>query len=167
MDSTEWLRQWSQSQLQTDLLEESMIPVRNFVFIWNVFEQTLYSRAACEKDIAKDPPFVVPGEIIDEIYNQIRDRYFDKEGRGLTDKFIGLFNDHKNKEYEEKVKQILVSKKEATETQKGFVCRMVLWRYRCNLFHGEKTAYYLLQDNSLFEFLNIYMIALIESSFGK
>ena len=164
-NSSSWLGNWFKRLLGTEIQEEAMIPVRNFVFIWNVFENQLFGREAHEDDLFNEPPFSLADEETEELFRQIYDRYIDKDDKErFSEKFIGLFNEHGNRDHCETVKRIIVLGMKATVREKNLVCRMVLWRYRCNLFHGEKSAYYLLQDNSLFEPLNMYMIKMIDKS---
>lgn len=162
MNSSEWLKGWAERELKRELFAESMTSVRNFVFIWNVFEAEVFNKEAHVNDMFSST-IMAPDEIAVSTYDSIKKRYIEKETGDLKDSFNGLFNNEHEEKYEQEVIRILSSSDEICKQEMNLVCRMITWRYRCNLFHGEKSAYYLFVDNILFDVLNQYMIGMIDT----
>ena len=163
MNSSEWLNKWAKAELHRDcdIFGDSMMSVRNFVFIWNIFETRVFNKQA-SANVLFDCKTLVSDVIVDSIYGVIKNRYISQETGEIKDEFNGLFNSEKeDPKHEEEVLRILKTGVKASVEEKNLVCRMVTWRYRCNMFHGEKSAHFLLEDNVLFEPLNMFMIAMI------
>ena len=119
-----------------------MTPVRDFVFIWNIFEAEVFKKTAQAKDLFSCTK-MAPDAITDSTYNSIKERYVDKKTGELKETFSGLFNNEfEDPGHEREVIRILTTEDEISIHEKNLVCRMITWRYRCNLFHGEKSAYY-------------------------
>lgn len=162
MNSSEWLKEWAERELKREFHAESMTSVKNFVFLWNIFEAKVFNKEAHVKDMFTCT-IMAPDEIAVLTYNTITKRYIEEKTGELNELFTGLFNNECEKKYKQEVIRILTSDGEISNQEKNLVCRMITWRYRCNLFHGEKSAYYLFVDNMIFDVLNQYLIGMIDA----
>ena len=159
MNSTAWIFRWAQACLGHDITEADLETVRNFVLLWNIFETRFFENKATGNKVWR-ASIKVSKEICVSTFDVIRSRYVSDDG-SFTNKYAGLFLGS-DKELERRTKEILLAEKELTDEDRNEVCRIVIWRYRCNLFHGNKNAYYMLEDNKLFEYLNQYLINVLE-----
>lgn len=155
MESSELLLEWIQQSFPCPIRKETVEPVKTFALVWNIYEAKFFGKNASGEAIFKSS--VCSTEAVSQkLFNAITDRYINKE-KDLFDRryqslFLGRESNHDNE-----VRRILMLSA-PTQDEINRVCRMVAWRYRCNLFHGEKSAYDIYEDNSLFEPLNAYLL---------
>lgn len=155
MESSELLLEWIQQSLPHPIKKEALEPVKMFALVWNIYEAKFFEKDAKGKAVFNSA--ICSTEAMSEkLYRAIIDRYIDKETGMLNGRYEGLFHE-KESTHDNEVKRILMLP-EATKEEINKVCRMVAWRYRCNLFHGEKGAYEIYEDNSLFESINVYLL---------
>ena len=155
MESSELLLKWIQQSLPSPIRKETLEPVKMFALVWNIYEAKFFAKRACGKDIFESAVFSTEA-MSERLFEAIIDRYIVKETRMLNGRYVGLFHG-KESTHDNEVKRILMLSKPSKE-EINIVCRMVAWRYRCNLFHGEKDAYEIYEDNSLFEPINAYLL---------
>lgn len=155
MESSELLLEWIQQSLPCPIQKEALEPVKTFALIWNIYEAKFFKKKAHGETVFKS--VICSTEAMSEkLYKAIIDRYIDKETGMLNERYAGLFNG-KESDHDNEVKRILMLP-EPTKEEINKVCRMVAWRYRNNLFHGEKSAHEIYEDNSLFEPINAYLL---------
>jgi len=149
------LVEWAQRSLPNPIKKEALEPVKTFALVWNIYEAKFFAKKASGEDIFESA--VCPTEAMSiKLYEAIIDRYVDKVKCALNGRYRGLFHGRESN-HDNEVRRILMLSA-PTQDEINRVCRMVAWRYRCNLFHGEKSAYDIYEDNSLFEPLNAYLL---------
>lgn len=163
--SSKMLMEWVQRSLPNPINEKALESVKDFALIWNLYEDNFFEKKASGKKLFEKNDVKSTEKTAIQLYVAIIDRYIDKEIGRPNKRYPYLFR-KKEKTYDNEVKRILLSKTPSTD-EINKVCRMVAWRYRCNLFHGNKEAQEIYDDNSLFESLNVYLMDTIMHSKSK
>ena len=122
------------------LSQEDQIAIQRFTIIWSIFEAKFLSYAASSRRIG-----VRVDELADEIFNEawfedelnyFKTRYVNQHG--LTQYFTGLnlrSNDNRTS-----VEDVLMGNVTDGRSQLK-ACLIITYRFRNNLFHGDKWAY--------------------------
>jgi len=162
IDTIDWLEHYvlRVTENPIDMHSKQFQQIRDSPLIWNVFEAKFFDKDCCVDDVWKKTELAPRESITNEAFLFFKSRY--TEGDNTNDSFesVNLLD-----RYKEKVQNILCSVSPSIE-DKNRVCRMLIYRYRNNLFHGEKELYSLENQIDLFTIMNAYLIDLIDSVMG-
>ena len=133
--------------------------LRNFIMLWNRYESLfLNTRCSVKKVWDNEGRFQPREESTQRFFRFISERYsnniffdalhFEKDGSPRNDP----------ETYSKKVRDILGETNPSTESKER-LCRMVIWRYRNNLFHGLKELPKLWESQDLFREANLFLIS--------
>ncbi len=132
-----------------------------FIWVWSIFEHKYLKDSRNNKsyneqlvDISKRIPTSKIG--INTTYGFLHNRYFQK---GRTTKFFGDLN------FESKWQNLtrdILKKKEPTIEEKLKLILLVLYKFRCNLFHGRKDPLLWKDFDNVFFFLNKFLADLLD-----
>ena len=132
--------------------------VRDFMFIWNLFEGIIFKTDY--KRNKKNQPvhsLNISQSIIDDTIGYFRSRYANNPN---------LFNalNLKSSDKPDLIKKVL-NENNADKNDVITAINTIIYRYRCNLFHGIKQVDKLWEQSDNFEAANRYMIACLEAKF--
>lgn len=131
--------------------------VRNFMYLWNLFENKFFNKSY---DYTLPDDFkhlIVDQRVIEDTLNYFKSRYKNDT------KFKKLHLRGNDKP--EQVRDVLNEIRIGTE-DKLQVINTVIYRYRCNLFHGAKEIQSLWKQKDNFIHANKYMLACLEAKLG-
>lgn len=141
-----------------ELNYEDHLIIWEFVVLWNYFERNI-----CKKefrpDMVEDYVKVINQKSIDSHYDYFRTRYVCNTS--TNSHFERLFPSSRGRK--EEVKNLLLGKENAS-LDKASAIILIVYRLRCNLFHGIKTADMLKQQEELFRQACIFLIDILESN---
>ncbi|MBR0298106.1 MAG: hypothetical protein IJR01_03970 [Bacteroidales bacterium] len=140
-----------------DIDSDEYQPIKNFTWIWNIFENKFFKRRCTAKELYEAAHLTLDNTIADETFNLFKDRY--ASDNNVNDKFSSLLLDEG---YKDGVKRILCSDNPTIE-EKNKACRMIIQRLRNNLFHGNKEVGNLINQTELFKIVDNYLINLIDT----
>ena len=173
--STSWLEDYFSKQAGNpiNLSDSHSQVITNFTLLWNLFESRFLQVDKIWTEANRGP---IPKQFdkpINKAYRFIKQRY--KDYLGLTDAnkeeqfyrilgFIRLENGIEKKDsYRKKVYQFLSTPSSLEE--KKYACLMVIYRYRNNLFHGNKDLARIWNERDLvlFEVVCDFLIAYLDA----
>ena len=138
--------------------------VGNFLFLWNMFEREFFATHYRHKIPKHFSSLKIEQSTIDEILDYFKKRYMNSQyfealnlqnprinGRSIN--IIQIFKD------------VLCNKVIESE-QILFTINSIIYRYRCNLFHGIKEIKILRSQIDNFYYANKYMLACLEAKFS-
>lgn len=141
-----------------ELNYEDHLIIWEFVVLWNYFE-----RNVCEKDFKPDKVEEYVKQInqksIDGYYNYFRTRYVCNTS--TNSHFEELFPTTRGRK--EEVKNLLLGKEEASLDKTSAII-LIVYRLRCNLFHGIKTADMLKRQEELFRQACMFLLDILGSN---
>lgn len=141
-----------------ELNYEDHLIIWEFVVLWNYFE-----RNVCEKDFKPDKVEEYVKQInqksIDGYYNYFRTRYVCNTS--TNSHFEELFPTTRGRK--EEVKNLLLGKEEASLDKTSAII-LIVYRLRCNLFHGIKTADMLKRQEVLFRQACMFLLDILGSN---
>lgn len=161
--STKWLeKRFSDKTGYTiSLYNRKFKPVHDFMLIWNIFERDVLRGKGDkiiyhEKDVFEFGKNKYPAnEIICFFYFFLKERYTNSKNGAIRFEHLGL----SSKKID--ISVILFDNK-STISEMNQVCLTIAFRYRNNLFHGNKETADIIKDVELFEKTNAYLIAYID-----
>lgn len=156
MNTTEWINK----KLGVDIAEPQYESVRNFLYIWNIFENKILDNHTGENSIASlslSNISLIDSQI-NYFYNFSRDRYVSNVK--IKDNFYKLRI--RSSQLKNDIESILI-RPESELQEKLKACLVIVYRYRCNLFHGNKSLYKLWNQVELFEYSNVLLISIIDT----
>ena len=153
---------WINERFGVQLAEKDVNQVKNFSLIWNIFEDTVCDRYCTipkMKAAFQNKNFnLIHFEVFLDYFKQ---RYV--ENGQPTEKFPGLRITNEN--YENLVLAVLKGK-ETTERETVLALAIIVYRYRNNLFHGEKDIRTINLQNDNFQNANGFLQALLTNYFN-
>lgn len=130
--------------------------IRNFLYLWNLFEREFF-----QKDYGRHKENIKSMQTNHETLPTLV--YFQKVYANNQTRFNGLnFKNTQNKTFIENVLSGAISD-EASITE---AIIEIIYRYRCNLFHGTKEIQSLWKQKDNFIQANKYMLACLEAKLG-
>ncbi|MCM1301096.1 MAG: hypothetical protein NC250_02400 [Alistipes senegalensis] len=152
--SSEWLKQ----HLYVDIDRAEYTEVRNFMLLWNLFEARLFD---CDfgKNRARVSDIRLADNLIDETLQYFRDRYTTNNATNLRFKALNLRNNDKPEE----IRRILLEST-GTVAEKTEAIITIIYRYRNNLFHGEKEIALLSEQQENFALANKFLMACLDKN---
>ena len=164
-NSTEWLKEFYSNATggkRINLYDPKYRPIHDFMFIWNIFERDVLNKKTegtpvfHQKDIGRFADSYIPSQIpIESFFGFIKNRYVDSEDGKLRFSHLEINN-------EDATIWDMLNKSVPTLQDKNHVCLIVAWRYRNNLFHGNKIPAEIIEQSELFNKTNEYLISYIE-----
>lgn len=131
----------------------------HFMILWNLFEARLCKKNFSPKNI---PDVQISPEVIESTLEYFQGRYTDRNG--LNDKFDYLgTNKYKKREIRELIKKVLLGE----ETDQAAIIKalmLIIYRYRNNLFHGEKEIASLPNQQENFDYANNFLMTCLEET---
>ncbi len=144
------------------LPEADLTAIFNFTFLWSLFEARLMKNFAgvmviCAKVDEWNAAGTLDADQYDTELGYFRQRYF--ANGSFTKHFCGL----KLRPFDQSdlVRSVLDGSNE-NPRDKVVAVLMIVWRFRNNLFHGEKWAYYLQGQLQNFTHANAVLMRLLE-----
>ena len=140
-DETAWLNGFLAGG--GNLQAEGMDRIRNFVFLWNIFEDIAMGKKA---EIGRLSAFAeqinvhIPFDIADftDYINYFSNRYFNANG-DKTYSIEGLkFRDNANDQTAKSLVEAVLSHQQQNPVEIMKAMLFIVYRFRNNLFHGEK-----------------------------
>lgn len=133
-----------------------------FIWVWSIFEHKYLKDSRTNKsynDQLADLSTKYPSNRIDieTLYGFLHNRYFQK---GKPTRFFSSLN------FENKWKKValeIIKKAEPTEIEKLKFIFLVLYKFRCNLFHGRKDPLFWKNFDSVFFHLNKFLADLLDT----
>lgn len=160
----EWINNFFDNTI--DLQSEGIERVRNFVLLWNLFETFACGKNASIRSIRAaveniNATGAISNEMLTPFVDYFANRYFNDNGTS-KDIFEGLkFRGGDDIQAKEDVRLILTRQiVESKEVLKGLL--FILFRFRNNLFHGEKQVVLLDTQISNFTFANRLLANVLE-----
>jgi hypothetical protein len=152
----DWINQFFDNTI--DLQNEGIERIRNFVLLWNMFETFGCNKNANIRTIRTaveniNATVLISNEMLTPFVDYFAGRYFNDKGTS-TEIFEGLkFRGGDDIQAKEDVSLILTRQiVESKEVLKGLL--FILFRFRNNLFHGEKQVVLLNTQISNFSYAN-------------
>lgn len=148
--STKWL----ECYLHVDINKPEFDELRNFLLLWNLFEAELFScdfRRNKNKVIKK---LQFDELLLNEVFIFMQNRYSKDNVRFSKLKI-------RTKKERTKILQILQGGMISNE-EKIYVVMTIIYRYRNNLFHGNKTIANAAGQTEMFEMANKFLISCLD-----
>lgn len=121
------------SSIDTPEYEE----LKNFAILWNLFENVIFGTSYKSKDITQKLSLLqIDQTIVDQTYSYMKKRY---TANGCLNKT--LYDSLKLRpkaDMPQLVKNVLLTKSNVTQDEIIIAITIIIYRYRCNLFHGSK-----------------------------
>lgn len=156
--SSAWLEEYlSKLGATADVDSPEFQEVKNFHLIWNIFESKFFEKQCTASKMLNANDYAPNLRTTEQTFSFFKSLYVEK-GR-LNSRFSSLHISSKNVG---KAKEILLSEN-PNITDKNRLCRMIIHRYRNNLFHGEKQILQLREQIELFKRANQYLIGIIDN----
>ena len=162
LTSTIWIEKYLDKELAQNVTldHEKYVEVRNFLFLWNIYEREFLDNKCCVGRIWANYGLFEPKQ-------SVKDRYYDYlvKKYSYERKFKKLNLAWDGGTYEADVKAIIENKSPSNE-EKRLVCMMVIWRYRNNLFHGGKQISGIWTQGKIFKEANAFLISGLSKKTG-
>lgn len=134
--------------------------IKEFTLLWNLVENRLFNKKFVPNNFRKHIHFDdFYNNEIDDVFKHFKDRYVDKDG-GQTERFKKL---KVNKGLNDFVFNRLSNTTDFSNKEIVEAITIIVYRIRCNLFHGEKEIERLDDQTENFYYANKFMFKLIEA----
>lgn len=140
-DEIDWIMNFFENS--TDLKTEGIDRVRNFTLLWNLFETFACNKSADNNSISNAVELInsretISTKLIEDHLEYFSNRYFNTDGT-QKDIFNGLkFRDGNNDQAVKERVRLVLTKEEDDPQEILKALLFILYRFRNNLFHGEK-----------------------------
>lgn len=139
-----------------DLKFEDNKVVWEFVVLWNLFEHRICDDYFKPNEVDKYAAGISQ-DSIDEVFSFFKNRYV--SGSETNENFESLFPPHKTRK--EEVANFLLMKGTSKLTTVA-VSILIVYRVRCNLFHGIKTTEMWEKQQELFKNANRLLLSILQ-----
>ena len=159
-DIKKWIKKYF-GLSPTDTTFERTNNSLEFVWVWSIFEHRYLKDSRINKSYA-DQLFDIAAKFpankidIDSLYGFLYSRYYRK---GKTTKFFGNLN--LESKWRNVAKEVL-KKNTPTAEEKMKLILLVLYQFRCNLFHGRKDPLLWKNFDKVFFHLNKFLADLLD-----
>jgi hypothetical protein len=151
--------EWVNNKYQSNLTEEGLQEIRDFTLLWNILENKVFDT---HFSISRLQQFIVAKGLqlgaFDELLTYFRNRYC---LNGQINERYAYLNFREN-DKEPLVRRVLLGG-ESTDHEKILAIGIVVYRYRNNLFHGEKDFAQLDGQTDNFRNANKFIMILLDS----
>lgn len=129
--------------------------IRNFMYLWNLFEKEFFKSGSKYQlpNALKQNNLSIDQIVIDETFKHFQDRYQDT----IKLKKLRLSPENEKQVYDTLTKAYI----SADERRQTIIT--IIYRYRCNLFHGSKEIASLWNQEDNFTHANQFMLACLEA----
>jgi hypothetical protein len=128
--------------------------IRNFMYLWNLFENKFFNK---NYDYTLPDDFkhlAIDQRVIEDTLNYFKSRYKDD----TTFRKLHLRVNDNSEQVRDVFNEVRISAEDKLQ-----VINTVIYRYRCNLFHGTKEIQLLWKQKDNFINANKYMLACLEA----
>ena len=162
----DWLKYHAPELKEVNELNEAMMSVIRFAFLWMIFEGKVLKKNANPETVRNLPKQWPESEAYDDgifcnALDYFQNRYIDNGSETTNYKFDDLFRGrHKGEGYKDEcnyklAQRVLLGDAKCSETCIASAVLIVVHRYRNNLFHGKKWLENDLPDElAVFKFAN-------------
>ena len=162
----DWLKYHAPELKEVNELNEAMMSVIRFAFLWMIFEGKVLKKSANPETVRNLPKQWPENEIYDggifcNTLCYFQKRYIDNDSETTNNQFDDLFRGrHKGEGYKDEcnyklAQNVLLGGATCSETCIASAVLIVVHRYRNNLFHGKKWLANDLPDElAVFKFAN-------------
>ncbi len=130
----------------------------HFMILWNLFEARLCKKNFSKKNI---PDVQISPEVIESTLQYFQGRY--TESNCLNYRFLYLENNRESKKDRELIEKVLLGE-EKDQTAIIKALKLIIYRYRNNLFHGEKEIASLPNQQENFDYANNFLMTCLEEN---
>ena len=161
----EWLNDFAGLTDSERLLdEETLRPILAFVLMWNLFESSACQRNASRQKIKEVAEYlqeegIIKREEISEFLDYFAARYLRNGQENRRFPFL-RFRSSSDRQF---VRNVLSRPNDFQESELLTAILMIVYRYRNNLFHGEKWVYSLRDQAENFSIANRVLAWVLES----
>lgn len=160
-DVIEWLSNYEPDF--GELSKSEIATIQNFTLLWSFFESTcLNSRAGMPQIrnfVQKLDSVDLTSLKVEELKNYFIGRYMENGESSYRYHHLHLDRSNNPKEVED-----LLNDREQSEHDKVIGCLGIIYRYRNNLFHGEKWSYKIREQEENFKRSNEFLMELMSLS---
>ena len=139
----------------TGITQETLDTVGRFTLLWNVFERNFYNQRCGEPKIINGNDLNISNETMQKC-NELKE-YFLTNG-GAASSIIGRLH-FRNNDLRLIVFDWFDNNNFSSKAVVG-----VIYRIRCNAFHGNKTAFIIQGQVEMFECINEILICILQSN---
>ncbi len=161
-NSTQNLEQLLSLELKnkTDVKLSKLTEVRNFLFYWNMFENKKCAKNCNWKALEKFSKgrSNIDNTFFKEVWDFMKNRYLQNSKVNGNFRKLRITDINKSN----RMTQIIESASPSDEDKLLF-CLYVIYRYRCNLFHGEKEPTVIWQQNDIFYYANMLLYTCLKN----
>lgn len=133
MTSTEFI----QNKISPDIYTGKYLKICDFMLLWTLFEKHILSATSSDSTIAAK--ILSASNTLNiscsDTFDKLKSWYFSD---GKSDRVFTLFNAQWSKRHKNLVKNTIESGLKATEMDKLATTIILIYKYRCNFFHGVK-----------------------------
>lgn len=152
------ISQWINDYLHVSLDTEEYVEVRNFMILWNLFEARLFKHDF-RKYKSNIQNIHLASDLIDTTLQYLQNRYITN---GSTNEQFKRLRLRSNNDSPSIQRVLLGLTNNSNDTIKTIIT--IIYRYRNNLFHGEKTIASLPRQKDNFVHANKFLIACLEAN---
>lgn len=168
-DSQDWINKYLTDHMvyNTDTNSESYQCVLRFTLLWNLFEAQYLPKHCSFADIQKEAERLKPsGKIWKETLNCFIIRYCGTAEKPPLVQIKELFEDPEaNLDHANTIRKKLLNDTDEKSNLSG--CLAIIYRIRCNLFHGNKKLATIWNQGELFEHINQFLICIMDDESNK
>jgi len=127
---------WINERFHSSLTEENLNSVNDFLLLWSLFEKQICNNDAnnnCLLRFAERDIDLFDIVVINRVYDYLRNRYIQNGHSTNRFQYLRL----PNQRYIDYILETFLNP-ESTQTDKLKVSLLIIYRFRNNLFHGEK-----------------------------
>lgn len=141
MTSTEFI----QNKISPDIYTGKYLKICDFMLLWTLFEKHILSATSSDSTIAAKILSVSNTLTVSysDAFNKLKSWYFSD---GKSDSVFSLFAGHWNPNHKRLVKGTIELESKATGTDKLATTIILIYKYRCNFFHGVKELSQVIPD---------------------
>ena len=169
-ESSEWI---NKNLPISNIDSEEFVEVRNFMILWNLFESRLFNCDFGQNKRNIDKIRLEP-DIVNQTLQYLTERYTENNNINFRFKYLKFryrqkeckndcgCEDSRNCDYKFVKRILLHGSDDSSETIKAII--LIIYRYRNNLFHGEKEIDLLPNQAEGFIRANKFLIACLDAN---
>ena len=156
--NTSEISQWIDNYLHISINTEEYVEVRNFLILWNIFEAKWF-KCNFGRNKCNIQNIHLASDIVNQTLQYLQRRYITNGSTNERFKRLRL----RNNDDTTSVQRVLLGQtNNSCDIIKAII--MIIYRYRNNLFHGEKAIASLPIQKDNFIYANKFLIACLEAA---